>query len=116
MQSASRLQWMGPWTELTCYTHCSNAPLGLLLNDADDDEDEKEDKKKEEEEEEEEKEEEEEEEEEDKGRSYSHQNYKIRPSKVKKSNKISQQPYMLQQNCLYHSVQLTIVNLLILIV
>ena len=59
MQSASRLQWMGPWTELACYTHCSNAPLGLLLNDADDNEDE---------EEEEDKKEEEEEEEEDKGR------------------------------------------------
>ena len=60
MQSASRLQWMGLWTELACYTHCSNTPLGLLLNDADD-----------------EKEEEEEDEEKDKGRSYSHFKDKI---------------------------------------
>ena len=36
MQSASRLQWMGPWTELACYTHYSNARSGLLLNDDDD--------------------------------------------------------------------------------
>ena len=57
---------MGPWTELAWYTHCSNTPLGLLLNDADDD-DEKEEKE----------EEEEEEKEEDKGRRYSHFKDKI---------------------------------------